>query len=197
MEWTRISECGICIFPEISYEYDGKSLCSWQNGMPLPFCLISRWRKAIMFFWLNIHYLKCDICIFPCISAKGGRPRFNPFFSPFLLFHSSTLYRSSWSLSVGFLSQRSQIQPSIPNKRRLFEPTPLFWDSLSKHPLSPSVREFDWRTPQCVPPAPLVSSKKYLPANDSLPLIKRFCRQGGPSLAAIVGVCISIVDQSI
>lgn len=83
--------------------------------------------------------------------------------------------------------------PSILNKKRLFEPPPSFWDNLSKHVLSTStLREFDRRT---TPLVHIVSPNPYFPPDDSLPLIKRFCRRGGPSLAAMVGVCIGMIDR--
>lgn len=85
--------------------------------------------------------------------------------------------------------------PSKPNKKRLFNPPPSFWDNLSQHVLSAStLREFDRRT---TPRVHLVSSNADLIADDSLPLINRFCRQGGPSLAAIVGASINMVGQPI
>lgn len=76
--------------------------------------------------------------------------------------------------------------PSKTNKKRQFELPPSFWDNLSKHVISPStLREFDRRT---TPRVHIISPNANFLADDSLPLINRFCRQGGPSLAAIVGV---------
>ena len=81
------------------------------------------------------------------------------------------------------------------NKKRLFDPPPSFWDNLSQIELcASSLREFDRRTTPLVHP---VSSNAYTLAEYSLPIIKRFCRQGGPSLAAIGGVSIGIIDQPI
>lgn len=86
--------------------------------------------------------------------------------------------------------------PSIPNKKRLFEPPPSFWDNLSKHGQSVStLREFDRRT---TPLVHIVSSKPIFPASRLFAnLSNAFCRRGGPSLAAILGVGIGMIDRPI
>ena len=85
--------------------------------------------------------------------------------------------------------------PSESNKKHQFNPPPSFWDNLSKHELTAStLREFDRRT---TPRVHLPPSNAHFPDEISLPLFKRFCPHGGPSLAGIAGVSRITIDQLI
>ena len=93
------------------------------------------------------------------------------------------------SIEDGYLPIAKRYKSSASSVRH-HEPSPEFWDRLSRAFLSRrALWEFDRRTVgQSHPAAPPAPASRDLPLGPQLTRLKRFARRGGPSLTHLRGV---------